>query len=140
MAQAILHAAAHPVKELTVGGAGGPLLGLVGAVAPWLARRMLNTPMLNGERLARTDVPDDNLHHPARDLRERTFHDHVHESSLVSTAQMRPKTTLTLVVAAGLAVGAVLGVLGLESQHPTDPQPGALKLALRGFGKTRVSP
>ncbi len=111
VADAILHAAAHPVRELTVGDAGGPLLALIGAVAPWVAQRMLGatTPTLNRQKIARTDVPDDNLHRPSKDLRERTFHQHVHETSLVSAAQMRPKTitfTFTLAVVAGLVASA----------------------------------
>jgi len=114
VAEAILYAAAHPVRELNVGDASSPFFSLIGAFSPWLARRMLRAPTLNRDRAVRTDVPEDNLHHPSRDLRERTFHDHVHETSLASSVQMRPKTTttLTLAVLAGLVAGAVLGGRG----------------------------
>jgi short-subunit dehydrogenase len=109
VAEAILYAAAHPVKELSVGDASSPFFGLISALSPWLAQRMLRAPKLNHDRAARTDVPEDNLHHPSRDLRERTFYDHVHETSLASSVQMRPKTTtVTLAVLAGLIAGALL--------------------------------
>ena len=119
VAGAILYAAAHPVRELTVGDAVSPLIGLFGAAAPWLAQRLQRAPRLNQERLARTDVPEDNLHHPSRDLRERAFHDKVHETSLVSAAQMRPKTTLTLAVLAGLAAGALFRASGKSKGEQT---------------------
>lgn len=117
VAEAILHAAAHPVKALTIG-AGGPMLSIADAICPWIAQRMLSrlVPTLNRKRIARTDGAEDNLHHPARDLRERTFHDHVHQTSLVSTAQMRPRTALTTVaLAVGLAAGAAYR-FGLRSK------------------------
>ncbi|MBV9510800.1 MAG: SDR family NAD(P)-dependent oxidoreductase, partial [Caulobacteraceae bacterium] len=118
VADAILYAAAHPVRELSVGDAGGPLLSLVAALCPWLARRMVaaTTPSLNRKQAAKADAPEANLHHPARDLSERTFYAGVHETSLVSTAQMRPKTALTaLALLAGLGVGAAVR-LGLRSR------------------------
>jgi short-subunit dehydrogenase len=110
VAQAILYAATHPVKTLSVGDASSPFFSLIGAVSPWLARRLMHAPALNRERVARTDVPEDNLHHPGRDLRERAFHDHVHETSLASSVQRRPKAaaTVTLAVLAGLIAGVVL--------------------------------
>ena len=51
---------------------------------------------------------DDNLHHAGRDLRERSFQAGVRESSLYSSAQMRPKTTLAIALVAGLAAGAAM--------------------------------
>ena len=116
VAQAILHAAEHSVRELDVGGAGAPILGLIGAVWPWAAQRLLagSTPSLNRDRAKRTDTPADNLHHPGRDLRERAFHAKVHQSSLVSSAQMRPKTTLTIALLAGLGLGALFRLGGKD--------------------------
>lgn len=110
VAQAILHAAEHPVRELDVGGAGGPIISLIGAVWPWAAQKLLagSVTSLNSERAKRTDTPADNLHHPSRDLRERAFHARVHQSSLVSSAQMRPKTTMTVALLAGLGLGALI--------------------------------
>ena len=110
VAQAILHAAEHPVRELDVGGAGGPIISLIGAFWPWAAQKLLagSVASLNSERAKRTDTPADNLHHPSRDLRERAFHAKVHQSSLVSSAQMRPKTTMTLALLAGLGLGALV--------------------------------
>jgi len=109
VAQAILHAAEHPIRELDVGGAGSPVIGLIGAVWPWAAQKLMaGSVTLNGERAKRTDAPSDNLHHPSRDLRERAFHEKVHQSSLVTSAQMRPKTTLAVALLAGLGLGALI--------------------------------
>jgi short-subunit dehydrogenase len=108
VADAILYAARHPVRELTVGATGG-LLGALNAVAPsaaepimaWAASRMEPA----GGAL---HASDDNLHHAGRDLRERSFQTGVRERNLYSAAQMRPKTMMAVALVAGLAAGAAL--------------------------------
>jgi short-subunit dehydrogenase len=114
VAEAILYAAAHPVRALNVGDASSPFFSLISALSPWLARKMLRAPRLNRDKALGSEVPEDNLHHPSRDLRERTFHDHVHQTSLASSVQMRPKTTttLTLAVLAGIVAGVVFRGVG----------------------------
>ena len=110
VAQAILYAAEHRVRALTVGG-GGALLGLAAFVSPFLTDPFLalgarwtakSAERAEGKRA-------DNLHHAGQDLRERSFQSGVRESSLYATAQMRPKVSL------GMAVLAVCGV-GLAFQ------------------------
>lgn len=109
VAQAILHAAEHPVRELDIGGADGPVIRVIGSFWPWAAQRLLagQAAGVNHDRAKRTDAPGDNLHHPSRDLRERAFHAKVRQSSLVSSAQMRPKTTMAVALLAGLGLGAL---------------------------------
>jgi len=121
VAQAILHAAEHPVRELDIGGADGPFVRVIASIWPWAAQRLLagQATHLSQDRAKRTDAPADNLHHPSRDLRERAFHDKVRQSSLVSSAQMRPKTTLTLAVLAGLGLGALLRLGGRDRSEAT---------------------
>ena len=64
---------------------------------------------------------DDNLHHPGRDLRERSFQAGVRETSLYSTAQMRPKATFAIALLAGLAAGAALFGAGRSGRGGSSP-------------------
>jgi short-subunit dehydrogenase len=107
-AQAILHAAEHRVRELSVGG-GGKVLAIANAVAPFLTEPLLAAmgPSLSRDMSGRRRALIDNLYSPDQDLRERSFQRAVRESSLYTSAQMRPNTTLTLAVLAGLAASAV---------------------------------
>jgi short-subunit dehydrogenase len=103
VADAILYAASHRVRELTVGTASG-LLGALNALAPAAAEPL----MAWAAKRLKAGGGDDNLHHAGRDLRERSFQAGVREMSLYSSAQMRPKTTFALALLAGLAAGAAL--------------------------------
>jgi short-subunit dehydrogenase len=106
VAQAILYAAEHRVRDLTVG-AGGGILALAAAVVPVLTDPFLALTARLSAKTARGLDPAriDNLHHAGRDLRERSFQTGVRESSLYATAQMRPKA------AWGLALGAALATV-----------------------------
>ena len=106
VAQAILYAAEHRVRELNVG-AGGQFLALLGMVAPMASEPLIAfaTPSLNRDEAAKHRPASDNLHHAGQDLRERSFYPHVRESSLYSAAQMRPKATLSLFLLAAVATG-----------------------------------
>ena len=119
-AQAILYAAEHRVRELTVGG-GGRALAILGAVAPFLAEPLVAwaAPGLTRDGSGRRQALVDNLYAPGQDLRERSFQKAVRESSLYTTAQMRPKTTLTLAVIAGLAASLAfrLGRSNVKDSH-----------------------
>jgi short-subunit dehydrogenase len=119
VAQAILYAAEHPARQLTVGG--------LTAAAAWLARLF---PPLSERLIARLGPPSSggagmnkagNLHQPGRDLRERAWRRHVREQSVVVAAQMRPQATAGLaaaVVGAGLAVFLIGRRLRDRSSQP----------------------
>jgi short-subunit dehydrogenase len=108
VADAILYAARHRVRELTVGTSSG-LTGALNTLAPALAEPLL---AWGASRPNRGDgqvtAVGDNLHRAGQDLRERSFQAGVRETSLYSAAQMRPKTTFTLALLAGIAAGAAL--------------------------------
>jgi short-subunit dehydrogenase len=108
VAEAVLYAARHRVRELTVGASGG-LMVVLNALAPSAAEPLMAwaAPRMEKDAAGRK-APDDNLHHAGRDLRERSFQAGVRETSLYSTAQMRPKATFALALLAGLAAGAAL--------------------------------
>ncbi len=106
-AEAILYAAAHPRRDIFVGGAAR--LTSVGArMAPrttdWVMRAL-------GFSAQRSDQPagdreDNALHEPGRALRERTGNQYVFENSLSTRAELHPKTTIALLVGA-LALVAI---------------------------------
>jgi short-subunit dehydrogenase len=148
-AQTILYAAEHGVRELTVGG-GGQLLTAVNAIAPFLAEPLLAwaSPRLSRDASGRRRAMTDNLYAPDQDLRERSFQRAVRETSLYTTAQMRPKTTLALALIAGLAANAAFR-LGArkgrreivdEETAPASPlQALAARLGVNALG-TRPAP
>ncbi|MBQ1543916.1 short-chain dehydrogenase [Caulobacter sp. CCUG 60055] len=106
VAQAVLYAAEHRTREITIG-AGGRLVAALAGLAPFAADPLLAwfTPMLNRDKAGRRRVVGDNLHQPGGDLRERSFYKDVRETSLYTAAQMRPKAVLALAVLAGAAAG-----------------------------------
>jgi short-subunit dehydrogenase len=107
VAQAILYAAEHKVRELSVG-ASGPILAALGAIAPTIAEPILAwaAPGLQRDAEGRKATRTDNLHQAGQDLRERAYYKGVRETSLYAAAQMRPLATLAIALAAGLAAGA----------------------------------
>jgi short-subunit dehydrogenase len=106
VAEAILHAAEHPVREITVGG-GGRLFALFGQHLPRLAEPLLawTIPALSRD-LAKNhpDGDSDALFEPGRALSERARYPMVRRRSLYTRAQMRPEATAVVigVVVAGL--------------------------------------
>jgi short-subunit dehydrogenase len=153
VAQAILYAAQHKVREVTVG-AGGSLLAGLGVLAPLLAEPFIawTVPALSRDRKSHRRTLTDNLHHAGQDLRERSFYGHVREHSLYATAQMRPKATFSLALAFGVLAGAALtlsgsqrraraaGAIGRQPPVPlTIRQALAARLGLNGLG-ARAAP
>jgi len=113
VARAILYAAERRVRELNVG-AGGQLLALIGMFAPLISEPLQawTAPALGRDRRALPRPSGDNLHHAGQDLRERSFYPHVHETSLYTSAQMRPKTTFGLALTVGVIAGLALRLRG----------------------------
>jgi short-subunit dehydrogenase len=107
-AEAILYAAEHRVRELTVGG-GGRLQALAAMLFPALmepaSARLL--PALMRERGVESPPGGDSLHGPGRDLRERAPYAHVRETSLWLRAQENPRAAAAVV--AGSLVALHLG-------------------------------
>ncbi|WP_269716561.1 SDR family oxidoreductase [Caulobacter sp. NIBR2454] len=107
VAQAILYAAEHPVREMTVGG-GGLLQTLAWTAWPHAVERALSrfVPQMSVDKSGRPASNDDNLHHAGHDLRERSYYPDVRETSLFSAAQMRPLATAGIAAAALAGIGA----------------------------------
>ena len=107
VARAILHACAHPVRDLVVGGAGGGALVVANCLAPrtmdWIAARVgrfaqtTNDPGVPARR--------DALYEPREDLAERSsLHPLTRKTSLTLEAQLHPLATLATLA----SVGAIL--------------------------------
>lgn len=102
VADAILHAAAHPVRTLTVG-AGGRQMVLTQAAAPALGDRLFGALVPALSRRKGEKPRDDSLHAPSQDGQARTDAYGSRPFSLYTEAHKRP----------GVVVGAAL--LGLAA-------------------------
>ena len=113
VAQAVLYAAEHPVRELTIGG-GGRMLSLFGTFAPLLAEPLYARliPWMHRDRPENHVRDSDALHHAGKDLREHSAYPLVRQTSLYTAAQMRPQVTLAAFLALGAAAALTLGVRG----------------------------
>src|SRR5918997_5895140 len=106
VAEAILHCAEHPERDMFVGG-GGKALSVAGENAPGLTDAAMGATMFDLQRSDQPSPPDrdDSLHAPSRDGEERGgYPGHVAESSLYTKAAMHPIVTGAIVFA-----GAALG-------------------------------
>ena len=106
VAKAILHAAAHPVRDLFAGG-GGKMISTMGQRAPRLTDRMMERSMFRQQQQDAPARGGDALHAPGDGLRERgDYPGHVMQRSLYTQATMHPLLTGAAVLGAvGLAVG-----------------------------------
>jgi short-subunit dehydrogenase len=97
VADAILHAAAHPVRTLTVGGAGRQMV-LTQAAAPVLADRLFGAILPRMSRRKGERPREDSLYSPSQDGQARTDAYGSRPFSLYTQAHKRP----------GMVVGAAL--------------------------------
>lgn len=108
VADAVLHAAQHPLRDLVVGG-GARLVSLAGKLAPRLTDRLMEG---SASRMQRSSTPvrrgRDALYQPGQDGH---VHGHypapVFQHSLYTSASKHPALTATLMAAAGLLLWAV---------------------------------
>jgi short-subunit dehydrogenase len=104
VAEAILHCAEHPEREIFVG-SGGAVLSAMGRYTPRIADKYMES---NFFRQQRRDEPDlerrDGLYQATEDARERgDYPGMTRETSMYTKASMHPMFTGALLLAAGLA-------------------------------------
>jgi short-subunit dehydrogenase len=110
VAEAILHCAEHPERDVYVGG-GGRALSAMGENAPRLTDKVMERTMFG---LQQTDKPanasrKEGLYYPSGELEERGGYDgHVAESSLYTKASLHPIITGALLFGSGLALATLL--------------------------------
>ena len=115
VAEAILHCAEYPERDMFVGG-GGKALSVAGENAPRLTDVAMEATMFDLQQSDKPSSPDraDSLHAPSRDGEERGgYPGHVAESSVYTKAAMHPFVTGALVFA-----GAALGFKLLRRAKP----------------------
>jgi len=106
VAEAILHCAEHPERDLYVGG-GGKALAAAGHYAPRLTDKMIEATMFDMQKSDRQKPParPDSLYAPIDDGEERGgYPGHVAESSVYTKAARHPLITGSLIAGLGLAV------------------------------------
>jgi short-subunit dehydrogenase len=123
VAEAILHCAEKPERDVYVGGPAKFHAGL-GAHAPRLTDWLMETFYFSKQKSGRpANRADDALHAPTTGLRERgSYRGHVRESSLYTRAALHPVLTTTFAVGAGLAVAALVRALSSNGERR---EPGA---------------
>ena len=110
VAEAILHCAEHPERDVYVG-AGGKALSLAGKFAPSLTDKVMEATMFD---LQKSELPSpaarpDSLYTPMSALEERGgYPGHVAESSFYTKASLNPLLAGALLIGAGLGLAALL--------------------------------
>jgi short-subunit dehydrogenase len=108
VAEAILHCAEHPERDLYVGG-GGKMLAESGQLAPRLTDKLMHAMMFDVQKSDRPKPParEDSLYSPIADGEERGgYPGHVAESSVYTKASKHPLITGSVIAGLGLAAFA----------------------------------
>lgn len=115
VANAILYAAQHPIRDILVGGT-APLQSIMGRLTPRLGDKFLNATMFKGQQSEGEPATGDNqvLDRASGDLRERGEYPDVRvlEHSIYTETAMRP--ALKRAVLAGTALAAAATFFGLR--------------------------
>lgn len=117
VAEAILHCAENPERDLYVGG-GGKVLAVAGNHAPRLTDKLMQATMFDVQKSDRPKPVDrpDSLYAPTKDGEERGgYPGHVAESSVYTKASLHPFITGSLI--AGLGFVAWAGWRSLSANH-----------------------
>ncbi len=112
-AEAILHCAEHPTRDIFVGDA-AKVMASAAAAAPRLTDRMQEAMMFEQQHTGWPPPPDRKgiLYHPSHDLNEYgEYPRHIFKTSLYNEAKMHPLATGASLLGAGLALGAVIALL-----------------------------
>ena len=116
VANAILRAAEHPIRDITIGG-GGRVLSALGTALPRLTDFYMERAMFDAQR---SDTPaegfEGNLFGSAggENLERGGYHGHVMQSSMYTQAALSPARAL---IAAGLGLAVFAGVRSLASSR-----------------------
>jgi NAD(P)-dependent dehydrogenase (short-subunit alcohol dehydrogenase family) len=114
VANAILRAAEHPVRDITIGG-GGRLLAAVGSALPRLTDYYMERSMFSAQR---SELPSEgrpgNLYEPAavENLESGGYEGHVRQSSRYTQLALSPARAL---LAAGLGLAVFAGIRSLTN-------------------------
>lgn len=116
VAEAILHAAQTPVRDLFVGG-GARMVAAMDHWAPRLTDRLVGTMIGRGTHSGRPVQSGDALHHAGGGLQERGDYAGVVRRSLYTTAATHPVAAGAVALGATLLVGSLLRGGGARVEH-----------------------
>ncbi len=111
VAEAILHCATHPERDVFAGG-GGKMISAQGYYLPRLTDKYMEKVIVRQQKTERLadDTAHRGLYEPSGELKERGgYPGHVFETSLYTKSSLRPVLTAALLVGAGLTVATLLG-------------------------------
>jgi short-subunit dehydrogenase len=112
VAETILYAVEHPVRDMFVGSA-GKAFSVAEKIAPRLTDLMMEKTMFQQQHSGKPRRDRDALHDASHDLRERGGHDGmVREHSLYTSAMTHPKASLATLIGVGVAAAVAVVVLG----------------------------
>jgi len=123
VAEAILHCAQHPVRDVFAGG-GGKMISMLGHWAPRLTDMMMERSMfaIQQSDQADQDRHDNGLYSSARGLQERGGRaPYVSESSLYTQASLHPMVTAAVTAVAGAVLVSLFRRGGLNGQSRMRP-------------------
>lgn len=121
VAEAILHCAEHPERDVFIG-AGGKILSVGGEFAPRITDKLMEAALFD---LQKSDSPSpasrrDGLNSPLSKLEERGgYPGHVAESSIYTKASLYPWATVALSVGTGFMLAGLLRYSGFVGKGPT---------------------
>ena len=119
VAEAILHCAEHPERDVIVGG-GGRVLAAAGHHAPRMTDKLLEAAFFDLQQSDREKAPGrrDSLYEPLADGRERGgYPGHVAESSVYTKASVHPLITGSLLAGLGFAAFMAWRSLSAEQRN-----------------------
>jgi short-subunit dehydrogenase len=122
VAEAILHAAVTPVRDLFVGG-GAKLVSTMDKVAPRLTDKFVEKTIIPGTHSGPPRTGGDALYEPGGGLRERGDYTGVARRSMYTKAAMHPVFSTALAVGAGLLVTAVWRSAEMPQHNPDQSMP-----------------
>jgi len=134
VAEAILYAATHPVRDLFAGG-GGKLISTSGKFLPRLTDKLMKKFTFKQQQSGQPKTGVNGLYQGVSKLEERGGHPgHVAESSLYTKASLHPVITTALLVSAGLATAAIWRATPGQKGEPVSQAPDRKKWS-RAVGK-----
>jgi short-subunit dehydrogenase len=123
VAEAILYAAAHPVRDIFAGG-GGKFISASGKFLPRLTDKLMKKFTFKQQKSGQPKTGVNGLYQGVGKLEERGDHPgHVAESSLYTKATLHPVITTALLVSAGLATAAIWRATPGQKDEPVSRAP-----------------
>jgi short-subunit dehydrogenase len=106
VAEAILHAAETPVRDVFVGSR-AKLTSLLGTLAPRLTDKLMERLVISGTHSGRPRTAEDALHRPGQELRERGHYPGLVRKSVYTRLSTHPVLVGTALVGAGALVAGL---------------------------------